>query len=1682
MTKADKATDLQTEWNVLIERCNAIQHISDPQFGGLAKITTVCLEIERLIAEGTLGAGDSRLVGLFALQEVMDRGPDLDEAEADVLHDVVGATFSNQVAMAALRGRLIWGLTTNERSPAPTISETRVAHEHRQEIASFTVAESVQGSEGSVHRCVNSVSIIPTISLCSAISIADTFTSFKEFEAEYWLDNNGTVSPTPWRDPEYRVALSSIALAAWNNKAYGTAYAHFISLDSLNVATPVSVQDLDKADELLSDPTLLHAGVEPGRIERLRALLDGTPLIPCDGLRLTIMLEAVRPTLPLTLSSQEIEQLIGVVGFNNPAVASVTSWMLNAWAAGSNPLPQLKSALAEVAEDPQALHKELARAEAAYRETVATLWSAAGGRLRQTHSRKAWSRFIQEQVAPWRAEFGNASRTLQQAVTLNNRIRGAVTRMRAEYPQIMAEVRFQDRVAADSAVEQIVEVMYQLADVLHRVGVQQKQLKNSFDGCPREDLRRLLAEPSCDGTEGLCATILSAALGQVQRANPLQIDSTIFLACPDLVKYVTPHVLEEWHSTIPVRAFSEHHAASALLVNSLPEVASDDVLADLKEAVTALGRRDILSMLSPWNVFGSHERTLLLKAGLEVDERLFVALQELEELGAIYDMLMIEDEAALRHVIDDAKKHVTRAETMNSLVDGPLIEAWMQSNIAMARRTVSEAKEVRIRVAAELSPESGEAIEKLLEEGRYRDAVALLHDIDWSQTATMGSSARETMWRSEAVKEFTEPLGMLQALGGISAELAARWVEAAMDAGQREAARRALYTFVSREDDTKRSPDLPDYLKRSVVKLGDLRDHLARRTVIDARVLRDYFQRAGLNPTFLPQLADISKIVLTTAGAAASHPGAVLDECARLVASEPKGALVAFVEPGLSLSRRDELCDGLRRRGILAAVVDDVDVCRLCASGEHPNRLPFVGLLEIVLEQIELSRASPFSTQDGQHVRVESFVGRAKEAEDLALRNRYSCVFSGRKLGKSALLKYVTRKYNGHPLTSGNTLSVIFITIAGGESELWVVQCIIDEMVKRFDLPEEDTAGANRPRDRLSSYMQRFVRSRPDDSVLLVLDEADTFVEGQLANYDNDREASLSFCLLKELPAVVDSTDLPRIRTIFSGYRVTNTRDGVWANAGDPLVLNPLHESEAISFVTGTLARIGIDIGSNGPYIARRCGGQPAVLIRFGEILLKHLSRSSQGIGRESITVSEALISAALTDHGVQDEIRTVVANNFQGYKVGQAVFNATVAALKELAPGQALEDAPAQVLKKLREIDPDMGWLESLNASPSALVEQNLQNFVERDLLAVSEGDRFGARKYRMKVPHFLPVLAQSETALETRQLIGAIRNSSKQSLLNRCSLSETSLEKLRYWYRQPNVDNCRLIVVGGHWVTSLRDDRCGVPVRLGCADGDVLCEPSTDRIPSLVGNGTRVFINPTLDAWPVLLALHQLKPIVVIGDVAWLRTALQYVLDGGDVPVEVIGQGRMAQGALIWWIERARALHPSSSLPTEIFYRSTHGVPLLVEAFDRFLKGGLAEDLPDEVAKDAEKALHAHMPALAANLRVPGSADFLTPREHELLSMAVRVGQELEGGEYDIETEFSSYWELCTANDPKVSAPWSEPGDRLALQLLVNCGLLTVADEGRAGEVGRLGKARIDPAGPLARLVAAMEATNAH
>lgn len=113
-----------------------------------------------------------------------------------------------------------------------------------------------------------------------------------------------------------------------------------------------------------------------------------------------------------------------------------------------------------------------------------------------------------------------------------------------------------------------------------------------------------------------------------------------------------------------------------------------------------------------------------------------------------------------------------------------------------------------------------------------------------------------------------------------------------------------------------------------------------------------------------------------------------------------------------------------------AVILDDLDICRLCLTDGQTDAHDFVPFLEVVFEQLDLALISPFSSLDGQHVRLESFVGRQQVAEEIAYRWEYSRLFSGRKLGKSALLRFVARHYEGVRLSSNKSLHVLFISIA----------------------------------------------------------------------------------------------------------------------------------------------------------------------------------------------------------------------------------------------------------------------------------------------------------------------------------------------------------------------------------------------------------------------------------------------------------------------------------------------------------------------------------------------------------------------------------------------------------------------------------------------------------------------------
>ena len=1701
-TKPLPAPDVEVLATAII--CSQVVHATDPDFTGNAEIQRVasvlrrpcCDEEEDLVAT---------LEGARALVQLVSAGKALKDAEVDTLEARIQATFGREVSIAATRGnlRLVEG-----NAPIPSGADRQKDHEFALDLRSSPTTApaflSETTAEASVHGGPNASANASTVQKNDGAidqpgpkesPKAAGFTAYKgQYDQQFWINERGQVARVPWVEDSFSAVLNDSVQDAWDRQRPDLAYLYVRGLQAHGSVELISIQDLAAADLLFDAPCSLGAGTDRTRADRLREVLKGAAEdTPCS-VGLMLIMEAVRPTLPTKLTSGDVHNLIARANYKDPAIATLITWMLLTWQAEMNPLQQLRErVLAEPPEDYETLKGLLVNAEKTFRDTVATYWSAAGGRLRQTHCRRAWSEFVDKEVTGLRQDFSRlSSQPKLNPSGSQGQIRASLERMAKSYGTIMerANVRFQDRTAADGALAAIADSLLRVGAILQRLSIQQQRTRMAFDTCPVDEAHRVLNEVSSDATDQICARIFRSALLETADLNPLRLPCWTLVQAPNFVKHVPPVILAELDQHngsghIPVGTISDPRAASALLLALDPENrpnldSSADVIRMLREDAIEADRRDILSVLSPTNVLETHERTLLNRAALEMTELLFGRVHELEALWGICEELMTEQAPVLKAVAREARDLVENSNQANTLLDGALIDHWARDNISSARAVVREATTARLALAQERSAEVAAQLEQLFTNGKFREAVALLHLQEPLESCQSGASTRLAIWREDAVEIFRSPTQALadDLRGAVEAQRAL--VDAWLDtptATERDGLHRLLYAVISGE--AYRPPT--EVQRRGIVPLGDLRDFREKKTLIDCATLRDYFQASGRNPSFFPQLAVLSKIVIVSLAAGTRLGANLLDEYARAVSVEQENALVVFLEPGMPRLRRDDLCRGIRERGLLGAIVDDYDLCRICQSVRDSDAPAFMAFLEILFEQQNLERVSPFSTQDGQHIRVETFVGRTTEAEALAFTGKYSRVFSGRKLGKSALLKYVARRYDKQNLPSGQRLHVLFITIAGGDTEQYLVDCIIDQMTRRFGSPEPQVMGElkdRRQRARLSAYMHQFLASNPNESLLLILDEADSFVEEQLASYDSVRETSLSFCLLKELPAEVDRNDLPRIRTIFSGYRVTNTSDGVWANAGDVLVLHPLSEYDAVRFVSGTLARIGVDIEDHGPYIARRCGRQPAVLIRFGEVLLKHLAREGFAQGRETLRVSSATVKAALTDQVVANEIRTVVANNFQGNRIGHAIFGATLLCLKGLAPGHALTDGPSQVLAKLQEIDSDLTWLTRIDSSPTAVIERNLQEFIDRELLTVSESQRFGIREYRLKFPHFLPVLTQADTSLDVRQRIRGLRDKAP-SRLGRCALSDSMLERVRYFYRETSIKECKLVVVGGHWLAALLDPKCGLANRLGSANGEQrqLERASEDEILDEVCAGARLLLSPPVTAWQSLLSVQSERPLVVVGGIQWLRTALDHQIRGEDVPVQIIAQGRLSDDTMRWWFEGARALCFESSEALDNFARLTDGIPLFAAAFDRELDSEPATaPSADDLAQAFTSIGQQGMDLLAQELLAPPESGGLTIREVELLLMAVKVSQELEGAHFDLEGEFAEYWE-CMHDADLFSPPMSVTEDRLALLVLIACGLISVQDEAASLSGAIRGKARIAPDGPVTRLAAAME-----
>jgi hypothetical protein len=717
------------------------------------------------------------------------------------------------------------------------------------------------------------------------------------------------------------------------------------------------------------------------------------------------------------------------------------------------------------------------------------------------------------------------------------------------------------------------------------------------------------------------------------------------------------------------------------------------------------------------------------------------------------------------------------------------------------------------------------------------------------------------------------------------------------------------------------------------------------------------------------------------------------------------GDLVAVLAPRISAEVRGRVLAEFRERRCKAAVVDDLDLCRLLnPGGERP--VPVVALLEVILEQQRWSDVSPFRLADGQSVRVEMYFGRADEARKLSREGHFSRLFSGRKLGKSALLRFIEQTEDGEPLPSGLRLRVVYVSAAGIDAERPMVEAILralDERCPAGGTPDEPDA---EPAERLERALRRHFAEHADESLLFFLDEADVFVEQQLRLYAERAERILSFAMRSRMESNLDRAGLQRVRFVFTGYRVTNTTRGAWGNWGDVLRLRPLDPQDAADLIVRPLARLGIDARPQARSIAHRCGYQPAVLLRFGEQPLAHLEGTHPAHRRDQAPVEVGPDDVATVFDGdrVRTEIVQVVRNNFQGNDVGEIVHAVMLLEFLGLPPGRALADAGAAVLQNLQRLsDGDLRWFTPEGSTPEAEVAHHLRDLVERQLLvARREGT---SEAHALRFPHLLPVLLHLADERELRQRLQTLRHKvavAPGTAAVEGALPKRDLEELRGYLHpaEGSVADLRVVpVVASHWRTPLTDDRVGLAERLGLRPAMVL--HAHEALPARLPDGPSLLLE--VRAREVADVLGRLTPgsiPALVGGADLLRWALDA---GGaadladDTIVEGFSDGRWSRARVAWWFQRVRALEFERPRALDQLYTRTSGIPLLLASFDRIFHDtlGLADGETVSAAdwQRAQEAFEAALPEVARALTGADGASALTPRELDLLRMLAQV-----------------------------------------------------------------------------------------
>lgn len=316
-----------------------------------------------------------------------------------------------------------------------------------------------------------------------------------------------------------------------------------------------------------------------------------------------------------------------------------------------------------------------------------------------------------------------------------------------------------------------------------------------------------------------------------------------------------------------------------------------------------------------------------------------------------------------------------------------------------------------------------------------------------------------------------------------------------------------------------------------------------------------------------------------------------------------------------------------RDQDLAIAILDETLLVFL--AQEPDVRLPT--FLRCALPFSALNPYRPFQAGD---VPPEMFFGRAAMARELQRQGGSCLVYGGRQLGKSALLRHVQRQFH-HPEREQfawvENMKLIFDPSAGKTSthvwrslrEGFKAQKLLDSRIST-DKPEE-----------IARYIRDAMRAKPRQRVLVMLDEADGFLDADA------KEGFSNVIKLRDL--MLDSGQ--RFKVIFAGLQGVQRFQGIpdqpLAHFGTPLCVGPLEPDEAQLLVRQPLEALGYRFADDGAVlrILSYTNYHPGLIQYFCQELLKQL-RDRSGTSLPPYRIQQEDIESVYRVQGVRDRIR----------------------------------------------------------------------------------------------------------------------------------------------------------------------------------------------------------------------------------------------------------------------------------------------------------------------------------------------------------------------------------------------------------------------------------------------------------